>query len=246
MLNDIKEAIKSVFVGIILYFKTMPRWHRVFIITSIVTGMIWFAYNTIAIGIIEAKSEQYKYFDILENQIQTLEDKVIELERELEVANKEIDDISKTKVEVEDKTTVQPTPVQKEEPVSSSEDTIKEYVSEISKKYGMPEALINSIIWHESRFNPNATNGGCVGLMQICTRWHGPRAQRLGVTNFYDPYGSILIGVDYIHELYKNNGNDYGLALMLYNMDHKSAYELHRNGQLSKYATSVLARANLN
>lgn len=244
MLKDIKEMFKGFVRGTIEVIKSIWPALKIVIYFTILIITMFLAFRYFSTPLMTVNADMTKEITSLTNDISKLNDKVVELEKELESANKEINDISKTVVKTEDKIAVKPTPVQK--PVSSGENNIDIYVSEISEKYGMPVDLINSIIWHESRFNPNATNGNCVGLMQICTRWHQERASRLGVTDFFDPYGSILVGVDYIHELYKNNGNDYGLALMLYNMDHASAYKLHRNGQLSKYATSVLTRANMN
>jgi len=124
-------------------------------------------------------------------------------------------------------------------------ELIDSYIKEISGKYEVDEYLIHSIIWHESRYKPSAQNksGTCLGLMQVCPKWHSKRAERLGVIDYMDPYSSILLGVDYIAELlvkYKNTG----LVLMLYNMSHKKAFELYRNGDLSWYARSVLKRAN--
>lgn len=98
--------------------------------------------------------------------------------------------------------------------------------------------LIRAMIWHESRFQPNVHNGRCVGLMQVSTKWHADRAEKLGVTDFYDPYSNILLGVDYIDEVIADCG-DVGLALMIYNGDSR-AYDLYSVGELSSYADGIL------
>ena len=129
------------------------------------------------------------------------------------------------------------------EPVIVNErDQIDSYISKISLEYNIDEKLIHSIVWHESRYDSGAANGNCLGLMQVCTTWHTQRAERLGVKDFFDPYGNLLLGIDYLSELMKANDNDVGLVLMLYNMNHKEAFELHSKGELSWYATSVLKR----
>lgn len=98
--------------------------------------------------------------------------------------------------------------------------------------------LVRAMIWHESRFQPNVHNGRCVGLMQVSTKWHADRAEKLGVTDFYDPYSNILLGVDYFSEVLTDCG-DVGLALMIYNGDSR-AYDLYSVGELSSYADGIL------
>lgn len=124
----------------------------------------------------------------------------------------------------------------------SERDKIKKYVREISAKYNMDPALIMGMIEVESGYNPKAKNGNCLGLMQISKRWHADRAARLGVTDFYDSYSNVLLGIDYMSEMlvkYK----DPRLVLMLYNMEHNTALKMYKSGQISGYAKTVLAKA---
>lgn len=124
----------------------------------------------------------------------------------------------------------------------TEKDLIKNYTIEISAKYNMDPALIMGIIQVESEFNPKAKNGNCLGLMQISKRWHADRAARLRVTDFYDSYSNVLLGVDYISELL-NRYKDPRLVLMLYNMEHNTALKLYKEGKISTYAKTVLAKA---
>lgn len=124
-------------------------------------------------------------------------------------------------------------------------DLFKYYVDDICQGY--PEvdpAVAKAIIWQESRYEPDckSDSGYSVGLMQVSTRWHMDRANALGVEDLLDPYSNILVGVDYLNDLLKQTGK-LDLALMLYNMNHKDAYRLYNSGKLSKYATSVLEKA---
>lgn len=130
------------------------------------------------------------------------------------------------------------------DPVTKTdEDRIDEYVSWICEGYSnvTPE-LIRSVIVSESSYNPKATNGSHVGLMQVSTRWHRERARRLGVEDLYDPYGNILVGTDYLNELIGSVDGDVVWALMIYNMGHKTAYQLYSNGVVSSYASEILSR----
>lgn len=129
--------------------------------------------------------------------------------------------------------------------VKTQEEIISDYIYEVCSLYpNVDPAIVKSVIFHESRFDPKATNGKCIGLMQVSTYWHADRAARLGVTDFYDPYSNILLGVDYLSELI-NTSNSVPLALMLYNMKHADAYQMFKEGRISSYAKSVLAEAEI-
>jgi soluble lytic murein transglycosylase-like protein len=132
--------------------------------------------------------------------------------------------------------------------IDNKRETINGYVREITSlpKYSnirdLTPELVMSIIQQESTYRPDAKNGDCLGLMQVSSYWHSKRAERLGVKDFYDPYGNILVGVDYLSDLIKYN-EDVTLALMLYSMDNNTAYKLHAEGKSTSYSRTVLARA---
>lgn len=129
-----------------------------------------------------------------------------------------------------------------QEPLEA-EDLYVSYVYDICQAYpDVDPELVRAVIFVESRYVPTVESGGCVGLMQISTYWHVNRAERLGVTDFYDPYSNILLGVDLLDELLDISNGDEGYALMLYNMDNSKARELHNQGLLSDYAKIVLAK----
>jgi soluble lytic murein transglycosylase-like protein len=121
-------------------------------------------------------------------------------------------------------------------------EMINDYTRDISAKYNMDPTLIMSVIQQESEYNPKAKNGNCLGLMQVSSYWHKNRAEKLGITDFYDPYSNILLGIDYLSELYSQY-KDMRLVLMLYNMDHNTAISMFKNGQISSYAKTIIARA---
>lgn len=123
------------------------------------------------------------------------------------------------------------------------EDKVDGYVDDICEFYpNIAPEIIKAMIWHESRYNPYVSNGRCVGLMQVSTKWQASRAIELGVTDFYDPYSNILIGVDCLNEIFEDCVS-IGLALMIYNGDSR-AYSLHNSGRLSSYASGVLSMAS--
>ena len=113
-----------------------------------------------------------------------------------------------------------------------------EYVCE--QKDICPE-LVQAIIEQESNWYPEARNGDCVGLMQISEKWHQYRMERLGVTNLTDPYDNILVGVDYLAELFRRY-EDPAMVLMIYNGDSR-AWNYWETGEMSEYARKILERA---
>lgn len=125
------------------------------------------------------------------------------------------------------------------EPILS--DEIVSMCDEIGEMYGVCPELLQAMIEKESTGNPDAVNGGCIGLMQISKRWHLDRMERLGVDDLFDPYSNILVGADYISELAEKHG-DVALVLMVYHGESK-AFENDRNGIISSYAKGILERS---
>lgn len=130
-------------------------------------------------------------------------------------------------------------------PVNAKEvdrEQIDKYITEIADEYGICPELIMAIAETESTYNPSAKNGQCKGLMQVSEKWHGDRMDKLGVADLYDPYGNILVGVDYLSEL-ADEYEDVGLSLMVYNGGHAYAMRIYEKGELSNYANKILERS---
>lgn len=125
------------------------------------------------------------------------------------------------------------------------EETVDSMIYDICESYpNVDPEIIRAQVFNESTYDPNAVNsdGSCVGLMQVSTFWHKDRAKRLGVTDFFDAYGNLLLGIDYMSELIEKYG-DTTLALMLYSDNHEAAFSAYSSGDVSPYAKAVLSRA---
>ncbi len=111
---------------------------------------------------------------------------------------------------------------------------------ELGGEYGICPELIQAVCWQESRFQADAENGGCVGIMQVSPQWHRERMERLGVTDLTDPRQNMAVAVDYLAELAAEY-EDVGAALMKYNGDRRLD-ELLEGGMadVSDYARAVL------
>lgn len=118
------------------------------------------------------------------------------------------------------------------------DESLYPYIVETCEEYHLSPELVCSVIWHESRWQ-NVNNGNCIGLMQISSKWHTERMQKLGVDDLTDEKQNILVGIDYLAELFEKYEDPY-LVLMLYNMKRSTAFKNYNNGNFSDYAISVL------
>lgn len=112
--------------------------------------------------------------------------------------------------------------------------------------YSISPEFLEAVAYSESRYQPDASNGECVGLMQICPRWHWDRMERLGVSDeeLWTVEGSVAVAADYLAELFEKYGDaDPAVILMAYNGDGR--LESYRAGacEMSAYAAEVLANA---
>lgn len=127
----------------------------------------------------------------------------------------------------------------------SQEEYIQNYILKICELYpDVDPYLIMGQVWAESRYDPNAVSksGEHVGLMQVSTKWHAERAERLGIEDLFDIYGNLFVGINYMAELIDQTGSP-ALSLMIYNMGYVEPYKLLDQGIISEYAKQVLEKA---
>lgn len=133
------------------------------------------------------------------------------------------------------------------QPVRAGETTeaveVPEHVIELSEQlgqeYGICPELLQAICWRESRFQAEARNGGCIGIMQVSKRWHVDRMDKLGVSNLTDPAQNMEVAADYLRELFQKY-HDAGIVLMVYNGDSRVWKILEGQGEISGYAREIL------
>jgi soluble lytic murein transglycosylase-like protein len=99
-------------------------------------------------------------------------------------------------------------------PELKSSKSIPEHVAEASKSTGIDPDFLNSVIRHESGFNPNAVSRkGAKGLMQLMPQ----TADKLGVRDSFDPGQNIQGGAAYLRQLLVQYNGDAQKALAAYN-----------------------------
>lgn len=120
---------------------------------------------------------------------------------------------------------------------------LQQYAYETAQIYDVDVFLILAIIEKESACKEDAQNGDCQGLMQVSTKWHKERMERLNCDDLFDGKQNILVGTDYISELL-DTYEDPIMALMAYNMKLSTAKKLYKERKYSNYATSIVKRSS--
>ena len=117
-----------------------------------------------------------------------------------------------------------------------------QYCEKAGQAYNICPELLEAIIEEESGGDPDTVGkAGEMGLMQIYPEYHSGRAERLGVYSLFDPEGNILVGADYLAELFLEYG-DAGTVLMAYN-GVRDAEARGERGDYTEYAEDILKRA---
>ena len=105
-----------------------------------------------------------------------------------------------------------------------------------------PELLL-AIAERESQFTEDATNGSCMGLMQVNAKVHKQRFVDAGWSpaDWSDSYKSLYVAASYLSELFEQY-EDAGIVLGIYHGE-SNAVQRGESGQLSKYVTGILERS---
>lgn len=87
-------------------------------------------------------------------------------------------------------------------------------IHQAASRHNVDAALVKAVIHTESYFNPHATSHkGASGLMQLMPQ----TAEKLGVTDLYNPRQNINGGTKYLSQLMKRYSNSLSLVLAAYN-----------------------------
>ena len=127
--------------------------------------------------------------------------------------------------------------------VPMDEET-QRFVYELSYAYNIEFPFVMALIKTESDFKSNLVSStNDYGLMQINKCNHKMLTERLGVTNFLDPYQNIRSGIYILANLFEKY-EDPTKALMCYNMGETGAKRLWEKGvRESRYSIKILNTA---
>ncbi len=115
-----------------------------------------------------------------------------------------------------------PTPVSRRNTAGSAK--LPDLISDVSSRHHLDPDLVNSVIYAESAFNPQAVSRkGAQGLMQLMPQ----TASRLGVQNAFDPGANVEGGARYLRELLERYDFDLIKALAAYNAGPQRVEQYH-------------------
>ena len=131
------------------------------------------------------------------------------------------------------------------DPTPSSVEFLDRYVLEASRAYGVPASLLRAVIHVESSGDVGAiSKKGAQGLMQLMPA----TAERLGVTDPFDPRENVLGGARYLRFLLDAFEGDAILALAAYNAG-ENAVVRHRGippySETRQYLSRIATRYHL-
>ena len=97
---------------------------------------------------------------------------------------------------------------------NASRPQLLSMISQVARKHGVDEKLVQAVIKQESGFNSKATSHcGAMGLMQLMPT----TARGLGVKDAYNPVQNVEGGVKYLKNLLSKYNGNVILALAAYN-----------------------------
>jgi hypothetical protein len=133
-------------------------------------------------------------------------------------------------------------PAVPESPTATKSSSYDAIIEKYANHYSLDPSLIRSIIATESGFNPRAVSPkGARGLMQLMPA----TAERLGVSNSFDPEQNIHGGVKHFRSLMDNFNNNLTLSLAAYNAGENLVQRLGRVPEIKEtrnYIQSVTSR----
>lgn len=105
-------------------------------------------------------------------------------------------------------------------------------------------------VYHEvelsGEMDKSGDNGNSKGYMQIYEKWHTERMEAEGVTDLFNPYQNIRVGLNCLREIQDKYLASSGenCVLMVYNMGESTAKKLWaKDIYSSAYSREVIARA---
>jgi soluble lytic murein transglycosylase-like protein len=123
-------------------------------------------------------------------------------------------------------------------PVLASErDQIDALVAQHAKAHGIPETLVHRVIKRESGYNPRASSGGNLGLMQIRYATARGMGYRGTVSGLFDANTNLTYAIPYLANAYNVAGGNPDRAVALYSGGYY--YEAKRKGLLRTLRTGA-------
>ena len=127
-------------------------------------------------------------------------------------------------------------------------EVVQAYLWSLCKERGIDYYIVVALIERESgyKWDRVGDDGNSKGYMQIYEKWHCDRMEAEGVTDLYNPYENIRVGLNYLQEIQNKYLSSSGVncVLMVYNMGESTAKKNWSNGTYStEYSKGIVSRA---
>ena len=123
------------------------------------------------------------------------------------------------------------------------DDDIQEFIYSICQAYNMDFTFVVAVIEQESNYQADCVSEtNDYGLMQINSQNFDELTEITGVTDYLDPYQSVIAGCYVLHKLFEKYDNPHRV-LMSYNMGEYNASKLWDKGIYSSaYSRAIIAK----
>jgi soluble lytic murein transglycosylase-like protein len=106
---------------------------------------------------------------------------------------------------------------------SRPEAGLNELVARHAREQNVPEGIARGVIMVESRFNPQARNGGNLGLTQISYRTARAMGYAGSPAGLLDPETNLRFGLRYLGQAYRLAGGDTCRTILKFQSGHGAA-----------------------
>ncbi|PSC05239.1 lytic transglycosylase [Alsobacter soli] len=127
---------------------------------------------------------------------------------------------------------------------SQARGGLKDLIAKHAAANGVPFALADAVVRIESRYNPGASNGGAVGLMQIKPQTARGLGYSGGAAGLKNPETNLTYGMKYLAQAYRMSGGSTCATVMRYQSGHYARRASAANRAYCGKAQSIMASAS--
>ena len=122
-----------------------------------------------------------------------------------------------------------------------AEGSLHTMIAREASSNGVPVALADAVVRIESRYNPHATNGGAMGLMQIKAQTARGMGFSGAASALLQPETNLRYGMKYLGEAYRLSHGDTCQTVMRYQSGHYAAHMSGANRAYCSKAKAIMA-----
>jgi soluble lytic murein transglycosylase-like protein len=120
---------------------------------------------------------------------------------------------------------------------------LRALVARLAAENGVPYGLANAVVTIESRYNPHASNGGALGLMQIKAQTARGLGFQGGAAGLLDPGTNLHFGMRYLALAYHQAGGNLCATVMRYQSGTAARHMTAANRAYCSRASALIGRS---